>query len=368
MVASESGADTVRTMRAAVLRRGAMVVDDLPEPTPGPGQVLVETIACGICGSDLHTVDHVDHMVATAKEAGIATFDFDASRDLVMGHEMSVKAIELGAGVEGVALDAPMAAMPVLTTPQGRATPGYANDHPGGYSQRFLLDPGALVPVTNGLPAHLAALTEPLAVGLHAVNQSSVAEARAAIVVGAGPVGLAVIAALAATGAEPIIASDFSPERRRLATLMGAHVVVDPGAADDPAAGFGLAVQEWAGSGRGGQDPVPPVIFEAVGVPGMIDLAMTGAPPGSEVVVVGVCMADDTFRPIMGIYKHLTVRFVLGWTPEEFRASLDAMAEGRIDPAPLVTDQVDIEAVPDAFARLATPADQVKILVRPNGF
>lgn len=367
-MASEAGSGSGPTMRAAILRRGEMVVDDVVEPRPGPGQVLVETIACGICGSDLHTVDHVDHMVATAREAGIDTFDFDADRDLVMGHEMSVRAIELGAGVEGVTLDVPMAAMPFLTTPLGRATPGYANDHPGGYSQRFLLDPGALVPVTNGLPPHLAALTEPLAVGLHAVNQSSVAEGRAAIVVGAGPVGLAVVAALAASGAEPIIASDFSPERRRLATLMGAHVVVDPGSAEDPAAGFGLAVEAWAGSGRGGQDPAPPVIFEAVGVPGMIDLAMTGAPGGSEVVVVGVCMADDAFRPIMGIYKHLTVRFVLGWTPEEFRSSLDAMTEGRIDPAPLVTDQVDIEGVPDAFARLATPADQVKILVRPNGF
>lgn len=361
-------ATTGSTIRAAVLRSGRMVVDDLPEPVAGDGQVVVETIACGICGSDLHTVDHVDHMVATAREAGIDTFDFDPERDLVMGHELAVRVIETGPGVDGVVIGAPMAAMPTLTTAAGRVTPGYANDHPGGYSQRFLLDPAGLVPVTNGLPAHLAALTEPLAVGLHAVNQSSVAEGRPAIVIGAGPVGLAVIAALANGGAEPIIASDFSPERRRLAALMGADVVVDPGSAADRAAGFALAVEVWAASAPGGRDPVPPVIFEAVGVPGMIDLAMTGAPTGSEVVVVGVCMADDNFRPIMGIYKHLTVRFVLGWTPEEFRASLANMTDGRIDPAPLVTDQVDIEAVPDAFARLATPDDQVKILVRPNGF
>ncbi len=344
-----------------------MVVDDLPEPVPGPGQVLVETIACGICGSDLHTVDHADHLVDTAVEAGMGTFIFDPGRDLVMGHELAVRAIDLGAGVEGVALDQPMAAMPSLTTPTGRAVPGYDNDYPGGYSERLLLDPAALVPVPNGLPAHYGALTEPLAVGLHAVNQSSVAEGRAAIVIGAGPVGLAVIAALAATGAEPIVASDFSPTRRSLAQSMGAHVVVDPGSADDPAAGFALAVEAISGERHLGAEVAPPVIFEAVGVPGMIDLAMTGAPPQSEVVVVGVCMADDHFRPVMGIYKHLTVRFVLGWTPDEFRASLHNMAEGRIDPAPLVTDQIGIEDVPAAFARLATPDDQVKILVRPNG-
>ena len=344
-----------------------MVVDDLAEPVPGPGQVLVETIACGICGSDLHTVDHADHLVTTATEAGMGTFIFDTGRDLVMGHELAVRPIGLGPGVDGVELGRAMAAMPSLTTPAGRVTPGYDNDHPGGYSQRLLLDPGALVPVPNGLPAHLAALTEPLAVGLHAVNQSSVVEGRAAIVIGAGPVGLAVIAALAAAGAEPIVASDFSPTRRALAETMGAHVVVDPGSANDRAAGFALAVEAVAGRTHLGAEAAPPVIFEAVGIPGMIDLAMTGAPPGSEVVVVGVCMADDHFRPVMGIYKHLTVRFVLGWTPEEFRASLQAMAEGRIDPRPLVTDEIDLEDVPGAFARLATPADQVKILVRPNG-
>ncbi len=357
-------------MRAAILRHGRMVVDDVADPAPGPGQVLVETIACGICGSDLHTVDHADHLVSTAAEAGLATFNFDPGRDLVMGHELAVRPIGLGAGVDGVELGVPMAAMPMLLTPDGPAVPGYDNDYPGGYSQRLLLDPGALVPVPNGLPGHLAALTEPLAVGRHAVNQSSVAEGRPAIVIGAGPVGLAVIAALAATGAEPIVASDLSPTRRALAATMGADVVVDPGEADDRAAGFAMAVEALAGAGSAGGTPgieePPPVIFEAVGVPGMIDLAMSGAPAGSEVVVVGVCMSDDRFRPVMGIYKRLTMRFVLGWSPEEFRSCLLDMAEGRIDPVPLVTDEVGIEDVPAAFDRLADPEDQVKILVRPN--
>lgn len=341
-----------------------MVVDDLPEPVPGPGQVLVETIACGICGSDLHTVDHADTMVATAREAGVEAMAFDTGRDLVMGHELAVRPLEVGPGVDGVAIGAAMAAMPILTTPAGRATPGYDNDHPGGYSERFLLDPAGLVQVPNGLPGHLAALTEPLAVGLHAVNQSSVDEGRPALVVGAGPVGLAVIAALARAGVEPIVAADLSPARRALATTMGAHVVVDPGQAPDRLTGFALAVEALRAESPSG---APPVIFEAVGVPGMIETAMAAAPSGSEVLVVGVCMTDDRFRPSMGIFKQLTVRFVLGWTGDEFRTSLRAMAEGEIDPLPLVTDQVDLDDVPAAFERLATPDDQVKILVRPNG-
>jgi threonine dehydrogenase-like Zn-dependent dehydrogenase len=356
-------------MRAAILRQGRMVVDDVPDPRPGPGQVLVETIACGICGSDLHTVDHAAPMVTAAREAGVDALAFDPDRDLVMGHELAVRAIELGPGVEGVPLDQPMAAMPILTTPTGRVTPGYENDYPGGYSERFLLDPSALVPVPNGLPGHLAALTEPLAVGLHAVNQSSASPGRPALVIGAGPVGLSVIAALAGAGVEPIVATDLSPARRGLARAMGAHVVVDPGEAPDRASGFALAVEAVAeaspsGPGSGSRAPV---VFEAVGVPGMIELAMSGAPTGSELVVVGVCMEDDRFRPSMGIFKHLTIRFVLGWSGEEFRASLRAMADGRIDPEALVTDQIGLDEVPDAFARLAHPDDQVKILVRPNG-
>ncbi len=353
-------------MKAAVLRDGAMVVDEIADLVPGPGQVLVDVVACGICGSDLHTVDHADHMAATAIEAGSATFDFDPAKDLVMGHELSVRVLETGTGVDDIEPDTAMAAMPMLNTPSGLVVPGYSNSYPGGYSQQMLLDPMALLPVPNGLAAPLAALTEPMAVGLHAVNQSSITDGRAAIVIGAGPVGLAIIAALALTNAEPIIAADYSPSRRALAKAMGAHIVVDPGEADGRQAGFSLATEAWAANAGPGE-PTPPVIFEAVGIPGMIETVMSGAPPHSEVIVAGVCMEHDHFRPIMGIYKHLTLKFVLGWSPEEFAASLHNLAEGRIDGSALVTGEVSLDEVPAAFAELATPDHQVKLLVRPNG-
>ena len=340
-----------------------MVVEDIDELTPGEGQVLVETVACGICGSDLHTVDHTEHFVSTAVEAGNLMM-FDPDQDLVMGHELSVKVLDTGAGVDGIEADTIMAAMPFLTTPEGLAVPGYDNRYPGGYSQQMLLDPTALLPVPNGLAPPLAALTEPMAVGLHAVNESSISDGQAAIVVGCGPVGLAIIAALALTKAAPIIASDMSPTRRALAKQLGADIVIDPGAADSRQAGFALATEAWTASGP---DPEPPVIFEAVGVPGMIDMAMSGAPNGSELVVAGVCMESDQFRPIMGIYKRMTVRFVLGWSPEEFRTSLYNLAEGRIDGSAFVTGEVALDEVPQTFLDLANPVDQVKVLVRPNG-
>lgn len=343
-------------MKAAILRAGEMVVEELPDLTPGPGQVLVEPIACGICGSDLHTVGHVHELVETARAAGSGfASGLDPDRDLVMGHELSCRVIGIGAGVAGVSEGAAYAAMPVLATPSGLVTPGYHNDYPGGYSDQMLLSPEALLAVPNGLDPAVAALTEPMAVGLHAVNESSVTRDGIAIVIGAGPVGLAIVAALSAGGIETIIASDFSPTRRASAVAMGAHVVVDP-ATDDP-------FDAWRAAGDGIE---PPVVYEAVGVPGMIDRLMQAAPNRTEILVAGVCMPPDDFHPTFGIYKHLRLTFVLGWSPEEFAASLGNLAEGRIDGGVLVTGEVGLDAVPQAFDDLADPDDHVKILVRPD--
>jgi len=343
-------------MKAAILRAGQMVVEDLPDLEPGPGQVLVEPIACGICGSDLHTVDHAHDLVASAIAAGVDSFamNFDPDQDVVMGHELSCRVIGVGDGVASVSEGCEFAAMPFLETPEGRVVPGYSNRFPGGYSSQMLLSPLALLPIPNGLDPVFAALTEPMAVGLHAVNESSIAPGRIALVVGAGPVGLAIVAALAAVGIESIIAADFSPTRRDVALRMGAHQVVDPASES--------IIDAWRAAGDG---VAPPVIFEAVGVPGMIDQVMAQAPSHSEIIVAGVCFPPDNFRPSIGIYKHLSLKFVLGWTPEEFAASLHNLAEGRIDANNLVTGTVGLDGVPQAFADLADPERHVKILVRP---
>lgn len=333
-----------------------MVVEDLPDLRPGPGQVLVEPVACGICGSDLHTVDHIHDLVASAKAAGGGfSQQLDPDLDLVMGHEISCRVLDVGEGVEGLDTDGAYAAMPYLDTPTGPVVPGYSNRYPGGYGDQLLVSPFALIPVPNGLDPVIAALTEPMAVGLHAVNESGATRERIAVVVGAGPVGLAIIASLAAAGVETIIASDFSPTRRATAEAMGAHVVVDP-ADTDP-------FDAWRTAGDG---VTPPVIFEAVGVPGMIDRLMAAAPPRSEIVVAGVCIPPDTFHPTFGIYKHLRLTFVLGWTPEEFSDSLHALADGRIDGGRLITGHVGIDGVPQAFTDLGDPERHVKIMVRPD--
>ena len=106
------------------------------------------------------------------------------------------------------------------------------------------------------------------------------------------------------------------------------------------------------------------MIFEAVGVPGMIEQAMRMAPRNARVLVVGVCMQQDTFLPMLGIGKELNIQFVLGYDPLEFGASLEAIAEGKVDLAPLLTGRVDRRR-PQAFTDLGNPEAHAKILVEP---
>ena len=233
---------------------------------------------------------------------------------------------------------------------------GYSNEFPGGYGELMVLADPLALKVPNGLDPHRAALTEPMAVGRHAVGRSNIVPGEAAVVLGCGPVGLAVIADLRRRGIEPIVAADFSPARRRLAEVMGAHVIVDP--RHEP------AVDAWRRIDNG-HAARPVVLFEAVGVPGMIDAAILSAPRQARVMVVGVCMQPDSIRPMIAVAKELTIGFALGYDPAEFAGTLRSIAEGELDVDPLVTGRVGIDGVPEAFAALADPETHAKILVIP---
>jgi threonine dehydrogenase-like Zn-dependent dehydrogenase len=351
-------------MKAAVMRSGQLVVDDIDEPRPADNQVLVRTLACGICGSDLHALAHGDLLVEMSAEAARTAGDgmpvpgmMDLGRDVVMGHEFAAEVVELGPNLQSGGgnrkVGDTIVSLPVAFDAGGVHAVGYSNDYPGGYGELMVLNDLLCLEVPNGLDARHAALTEPMAVGLHAVNRSQVEAGHAAVVLGAGPVGLAVIAALARAGVEPIVAADFSPTRRALATTMGAHEVVDP--ATEP------AIDAWRRLGA----RAPMVLFEAVGSPGMLDAAMRDAPRGAQILVVGVCMQPDTVRPMLAIGKELNLQFVLGYDPLEFGETLRRIAEGELDVTPLITGSVPIDGVPGAFEALAHPDQHAKILVEP---
>ena len=193
-------------------------------------------------------------------------------------------------------------------------------------------------------------------------------------------------------GVEKIVASDFSPGRRALAQRCGASIVVDP-KVDSPyeqAVGKGMVTDfsglaelgigsmeklrklpGWeyvyrAAEAVGAAGPKRPVIFECVGVPGMIDAIIGAAPLQSRVVVAGVCMNPDQFRPAMAIGKEIDMRFVFGYTPMEFRDSLHMLADGKLDASPLITGKVGLDGVAGAFEALRDPEKHAKILIDPR--
>jgi len=359
-------------MRAAVMRNRALVVADVPRPEPGPGEVLVRTLACGICGSDLHALKHADKFVENSRRAGNRRV-MDLGRDVIMGHEFCAEIVEHGPKTTGaLKVGTRVCSLPMLMRAEGPQSIGYSNDNPGGYGEYMRLSEALLLEVPNGLSTEHAALTEPMAVGVHAAAKARLEPDDAPLVIGCGPVGLAVIAALRLQGVRPIVAADFSSRRRELAMALGADVVIDPAHGTPWTSWREAAVYRDASRAPvlppwiTGPAVRPAVVFECVGVPGVLDELMAASPRGTRIVVVGVCMEPDTIHPMLGISKELNLQFVLAYTPEEFAATLRHLAEGNISASPLLTGEVGLDGVAQAFIDLASPEHHAKILVRPS--
>ncbi|MGP0029892.1 MAG: zinc-binding dehydrogenase [Acidimicrobiales bacterium] len=349
-------------------RGGALVVGRVDDPVPGPGQVVVRSLAAGICGSDLHALADFGHFTGLMDRVGVPALD--PGRDTVFGHEFCAEVVAHGPDTAGtLPAGTRVCSVPIVAGPGGVEQVGYSNTYPGALAQFMVLQEMLLLPVPDALATDLAALTEPLAVGEHAVGLADLRPGQPSLVVGCGPVGLAVIAALKGRGHGPVVAADFSPTRRRLAEAFGADRVVDP-ATESPHdcwAGFGVAttIMERTGAGMLGAEVTDPVIFEAVGVPGMLQALIAEAPPRSRIVVVGVCMQPDTIEPFLAVTKEIELRFSFGYSPAEFAATLHRLDAGVPGADRLVTSAVDLDGAPGAFATLRSPGEHGKILVHP---
>lgn len=335
-------------MKAVIRRSGRLVCDEIDDPVPGPGQVLLKVRACGVCGSDLHAFSHGAELAELGRRVG-ARHILEPDRDLVFGHEICGEVLAYGPGVAAAApVGARVVALPRATGPDGPETVGLSHRFAGGYAERVVVDAANLVPVPDGVSDAEAAMTEPFAVGLHAVNRAGLEAGAQALVIGCGPVGLAVIAALKVKGAGRIVAADFSPERRAAALAMGADAAVDPEAASP-----------YAGLSAGA------AIFECVGVPGVIQQIVAGAPAGARVTIVGVCVVEDRFLPYQALSKELTLAFSSAYTLDEFRETLTHIANGRIDARRAVTSVIGRDGAAAAFAELTGRHAQVKVVIEP---
>lgn len=379
-------------MKAVACRHSQLSLVERPAPQPGRGHVLLKVLRCGICGSDLHMRHHAERMAELSRRVGHVTAA-TPDDEVVFGHEFCGEILDYGPGAaKKLKTGTRVCVVPLIRLGRDIDMIGLSERAPGAYAERIVVQEELMEPIPNGLDSDSAALTEPMAVALHAVRRSEIRRGEVAIVVGCGPVGLAVIAMLRARGVATIVASDYSAARRELARRCGASVVIDP-KKESPYSGWeqhgftgtmagllelGVGTREklgklpipwwhtWRLAEALGVKPKRPVVFECVGVPGVLQSILEGAPLFARVVVVGVCMQPDSFEPSLGIFKEIDLRFVMGYSALEYRDALHLLADGKVDPKPLITGTVGLEGVDGAFTALGSPERHAKILIDPS--
>ena len=334
-------------MKAVVAREpGRLAVETVPDPTPGPGQLVLRVSACGICGTDTRM-----HQMGLIPPGTI------------LGHEFCGEVAESRHGHKA---GDRVCALPSISCGEcgrcrsglgaycsSRKTIGFGASN-GAFAEYVAVAAHETVRLPEGVDSTLGALVEPLAVGLHAVNVGRIRRGETCLVIGAGPVGLATALWARHFGAGMVIVSEIAPARRALAERMGATTSLDP-----RAAGLDSRLAELAPEG-------PDVVFEAVGEPGVIREAIGRARFRGRVVVAGLCFSADTIEPLAATSKEVSVSFVLSYEKDDFQYTVDMMEQERIAPRPIVTDRIGLDDVPEAFRALAKPDSQCKVVVCPS--
>ncbi len=308
--------------------------------------MILTVDACGICGSDLHLSD---------------SFPLPG---LVMGHEFCGTVSAIGSGVTNrrvgdrvTALSlAPCGACAACLAGRIRKCERVAMigiERPGAYAEFVAVEANDTYALPDALDARHGALIEPLAVALHTVERAGLKANDDVLVLGGGPVGAAVALWLRALGAGEVVVSDPVSSRRALAERVGASATIDPGRDD-----VGTAFADLTGG-------LAPVVIECVGVAGLLQHATDVAAVDATVVIAGVCMGPDTLTPLVPMSKELDVRFAFYYRADDYVTSIEMIERGRIDPLPLVTDEIGLDDVPDRFAALKHPTDECKVLIRP---
>lgn len=342
-----------QTMQSIKMQGGKILLDETLIPTPGPGQVLVKSLACGICGSDLHITKHSDEVFDIYKTLGVMPSDAPSDPSIDLGHEFAAELVSYGPDTQKtISIGQRVTCVPILMT-MGGAGVGVTPGLNGAYSEYFIVDEALLLVIPDDVPSEAAAITEPLAVGLHSVNRSLITVNDTALVAGCGPIGLAVIACLRIMGVKTIIASDPMASKRDIAMSFGATHTVDPTDQDEVAFATKQATESQL------------VIFECVGVHQLIQSFIVRCPQRTKLVITGIHTADTQVNYGYASVKELDITFSYYYSAEEFAQSLQYIASGQVNWAAMCTAKVGIDKVPEAFAQLMQPNEHIKVIIEP---
>jgi (R,R)-butanediol dehydrogenase / meso-butanediol dehydrogenase / diacetyl reductase len=334
-------------MRAAVFHKlnSPLVIETVPDPTPGEDQVVVEVCRCGICGSDLHLTE--DAM-------------FGVPSGTVLGHEYAGRICAIGKGVDQVRIGDHVAIMPQYSC--GKCAHCLAGEPAwcsimrvdgGGYGEYSLAKQHQCVILPRTVALEDGALVEPMAVGLHGIRISKMQAGDKVLVLGAGPIGLAATYWAKRLGAGRIAVTAGSTRRADLAKIMGADVFLDPNDASPDSATRAL----------GG---MPDVVYECVGVPGMLSRCIDYVRPRGTVVVLGLCTRMDSFVPFTLVAKEVRMQASAFYTRRDFEVCADALDTDANTQRAMVTDRVQLEDMPPVFEALRHRTTQCKVLVDPR--
>jgi (R,R)-butanediol dehydrogenase / meso-butanediol dehydrogenase / diacetyl reductase len=342
---------------------GDIRIDDVPEPKVGPGQVKVDVEWCGICGTDLHEYLEGPIFVPTAEAPHPLTGE---SMPVTLGHEFAGVVAEVGPGVGDVRVGDRVVVEPYVVCgrcdacQQGRynvcRTLGFVGlSGGGGGFSRYVVAERRWIHPLGDLGTDVGALVEPLAVAYHAVRLSGARPGHAAVVFGAGPIGLVTTAALTAAGVEQVVVVEPAEARKQKAAGAGAATVLDPRSVD-----VVEAVEELT-KGRGAD-----VTFECAGVDQVLATAIRSTRAGGTCVNVAIWGHEARVAMNDLVFREVSVLGSLAYA-HAHPATIEMVASGRVDPFQFITGRIGLDdIVEQGFRELIDHKEtNVKILVQP---